>query len=174
MKRVVVAVALLMLPLPVLAQTAATKAAQAQFDMIKGNLSKAAAKVPEDLYAFRPAPDVRTFGQIVRHIADANVAFCAAAAEETAPPVGFLNGKTSKADIAKALQESITYCDTVIATLDDAKGAAVVPFPPAPDGQMPKLSIVHFAIAHGNEHYGNLVTYMRLKGIVPPSSVVNP
>jgi uncharacterized damage-inducible protein DinB len=149
------------------AQDAYTKAAKAQFDMIKVNLSKTATKVPEEAYAFKPTPEVRSLGEIIGHVADANFAICAAAAGEKPPQSGFEKGKKSKADLSKGLNDSIAYCDKVIAGLDDAKGAATVQFF---GSAMPKLSVFNFNIQHCNEHYGNLVTYMRLKNIVPPSS----
>lgn len=144
-----------------------TAAAKAQFDMIKGNLSKTAQKVPENLYSFKPTPEVRSLGELIGHVADANFAICAAAAGEKPPQSGFEKGKTAKADLTKGLNDSIAYCDKVIAGLDDKKGAETVNFF---GGATPKLAVFNFNIQHCNEHYGNLVTYMRLKGIVPPSS----
>jgi uncharacterized damage-inducible protein DinB len=157
-------------PEPALAQDTAsplTQAAKAQFGMIKGNLSKTAAKVPEELYSFKATPEVRSIGQLIGHITDANFSICAAAAGEKAPQTGFEKGKTSKADLSKGLTDSIAYCDSVFAAMDDKKGAETVQFFNRPT---PKLAVLFFNIGHCNEHYGNLVTYMRLKGIVPPSS----
>jgi uncharacterized damage-inducible protein DinB len=158
-----------MFPAPGFSQTAnpLTESARVQFDMIKGNLSKTAAKVPEDLYAFKATPEVRSIGQIIGHVVDANFSICAAAAGEKAPQSGFEKGKTSKADLSKGLNDSIAYCDKVIAAMDDKKGLETVRFI---GGPTPKISVLFFNIGHCNEHYGNLVTYMRLKGIVPPSS----
>jgi uncharacterized damage-inducible protein DinB len=158
-----------MSPAPGFSQTAnpLTDSARVQFDMIKGNLSKTAAKVPEDLYAFKATPEVRSIGQIIGHVVDANFSICAVAAGEKAPQGGFEKGKTSKADLSKGLNDSIAYCDTVIAAMDDKKGLETVRFI---GGPTPKISVLFFNIGHCNEHYGNLVTYMRLKGIVPPSS----
>jgi len=154
-------------PAAAFAQDAYTKAAKAQFDMVKEYLSKSAAKVPDDVYAFRPTPEVRTFGQLIGHVADANFGICALAAGTKPPQGGFEKGKTSKADLTKALDESLAYCDSVIAALDDVKGAESVMFF---GSSMPKLSVFNFNIQHCNESYGTLVAYMRLKGIVPPSS----
>jgi uncharacterized damage-inducible protein DinB len=144
-----------------------TQAARAQFGMIKGNLSKTATKVPEELYSFKATPEVRSIGQLIGHITDANFSICAAAAGEKAPQSGFEKDKTSKADLSKGLNDSIAYCDGVLAAMDDKKGADKVQFF---GGPTPKLAVLFFNIGHCNEHYGNLVTYMRLKGIVPPSS----
>jgi uncharacterized damage-inducible protein DinB len=140
-------------------------------DIIKGYITRSATKVPEDLYSFKPTPEVRSFGQVVAHIADANFGFCAAAAGEK-PPMGGFEGpieksKTTKADLEKALAESFAYCDKVHASLNDTTGAATVKLF---GNDMAKLSVLDFKTAHDFEHYGNLVTYMRLKNIVPPSS----
>jgi hypothetical protein len=147
---------------------AMTQATKAQFDEVKGYLSKTAQKVPENLYSFKPTPEVRSFGQIIGHIADSNFGICAAAAGEKAPQSGFEKGKTSKADLSKGLGDSIAYCDKVLASMDDRKGLETVKF--FNGAQTPRLAVLAFNNSHCNEHYGNLVTYMRLKGITPPSS----
>src|SRR5262245_9296172 len=117
------AFALATLPSVASAQDAYTKAAKAQFDMIKTNLTKTAAKVPEDLYSFKPTPEVRSIGELIGHVADANFLICSTAAGEK-PPQGGFEKKTSKAELSKGLNDSIAYCDKVIASLDDAKGRA--------------------------------------------------
>jgi uncharacterized damage-inducible protein DinB len=148
--------------------------AKRTYGVIKGYLTRAATKMPEENYSFKPTPDVRSFGQIVGHVADSNYTFCAAAAGEKAPMGGFEPGtvsiektKTTKADLEKALADSFAYCDKVHAAMTDSEGAAMVKFM---TGDMPKLSILEFNTHHDFEHYGNIVTYMRLKGLVPPSS----
>lgn len=143
-----------------------TLATKAQFDMVKVWLSKTAQKVPENLYSFKATPEVRSIGQIIGHVADANFSICATAAGEKPPQSGFEKGKTSKADLAKGLDDSIAYCDRVLANMDGKKGLEMVKF----IGQTPRLAVLAFNNSHCNEHYGNLVTYMRLKGIIPPSS----
>jgi uncharacterized damage-inducible protein DinB len=156
------------------AQTANPLAAGAKrtYDIIKGYVTRAADKMPEDQYAFKPTPDVRSFGQLVAHVADANYGFCAAAAGEKPPAGGFESpiekGKsTTKADLQKALADSFAYCDKIHAGMTDAGGAAVVK---SVFGEMAKLSLLEFNTHHDFEHYGNMVTYLRLKNIVPPSS----
>jgi uncharacterized damage-inducible protein DinB len=151
-----------------------TAGARRTYDIIKGYIIKSAAKMPEENYTFKPTPDVRSFGQIVGHIADANYGFCSAVSGEKPPLGGFApdavsieKTKTSKADLEKALADSFAFCDKVHAGMTDAAGAAMIKFF---TGEMAKLSILEFNTHHDFEHYGNLVTYMRLKGIVPPSS----
>lgn len=145
----------------------ATAAAKAQFAGIAGNLAKTAEKVPENLYSFKATPEVRSIGQLIGHIADSNFSICAAAAGEKAPQGGIEKSKTSKADLSKALNDSIAYCNTVIDGMNDQKGMEIVKFFTGPT---PRLFVLAFNVAHDYEHYGNLVTYMRLNKIVPPSS----
>lgn len=162
-----VAVAFVVAPLVAQGGDPMVKASQAQFGMVKGYLTKAAEQVGEDNYAFKPTPEVRSFGQIIGHVADANYMICAAAAGEKAPAGGIEKSATTKAALQKGLAESFAYCDKVFAGLGDAKGAELVTFF---GNQQPRLAVLAFNTAHDFEHYGNLVTYMRLKGMVPPSS----
>jgi uncharacterized damage-inducible protein DinB len=139
------------------------------YTMIKANLIKAAQKMPEENYAFKPTPEVRSFGQIVGHVADAQYLFCSAVAGEKKSPDNEKT-KTSKADLVAALQEGFAYCDAVYNSMTDAVATDKLKF----FGQdATKLSVLSFNVAHDNEHYGNIVTYMRLKGLVPPSSETN-
>jgi uncharacterized damage-inducible protein DinB len=165
------AAALLSAPTLAAAQAASanptTDAVKAQFGMIKGVLARTAEKVPEDLYSFKPTPEVRSLGQLIGHVADAQFSMCAAAAGEKPPTSGVEKGMSKKAELTKALNDSIAYCDKIIAGMDDKKGLEVVKFFTGPS---PRLMVLSFNISHSYEHYGNLVTYMRLKGIVPPSS----
>jgi hypothetical protein len=137
------------------------------FQIVSGYVTKSAEKVSADVYAFKPSADVRTFGQIIGHVADDNYGICAAALGEKPPVEGLEKSKTTKADLVKALADSVAYCQKAYSGMTDASGAEVLPF----FGQkMARLSILDFNTAHVYEHYGNLVTYMRIKGIVPPSS----
>jgi len=147
--------------------------AKRSYDIIKGYIVKAAAKMPEEHYAFKPTPDVRSFGQLLGHIADSNFVICATVAGEKAPMGGFdaetslEQSKKTKADLSKALADSFAYCDKVHAGMTDAAGAATTK---SFVGEIAKLSFLEFNTHHDFEHYGNIVTYMRLKGLVPPSS----
>jgi uncharacterized damage-inducible protein DinB len=145
-----------------------TAAIKAQHDLIKSNVVKAAAKMDEDTYSFAPTPEVRTLARLFGHIANANYMICSAAAGEKNPSTANVEQTaTTKADIAKALEASFAYCDGVYAKLTDAAGAEKVKFFL---GEQPKLAVLAFNNAHNMEHYGNVVTYMRIKGVVPPSS----
>ena len=169
------AIAFALLPVALGAQGAApaaganpaTQAVKGQFGMVKGVVARTAEKVPEELYSFKPTPEVRSIGQLLGHIADSQFGMCAAAAGEKPPQTGIEKTFQSKAQLSKAIADSNAYCDQVIAGLNDAKGMEVIQFFTGPT---PRLHVLTFNIAHSYEHYGNLVTYMRLKGIVPPSS----
>jgi uncharacterized damage-inducible protein DinB len=135
--------------------------------MVKNNLVKAAEKMPEENYAFKPAPEVRSFGQIVGHVADAQYLFCSAALGEKNPAPGIEKSKTTKADLVQALNEAFAYCDKAYNGMTDAHAAEMVKFF---GRDQAKLTVLAFNNAHNDEHYGNIVTYMRMKGLVPPSS----
>lgn len=132
---------------------------------IKGNLLKSAEKMPEDGYGFKATPEVQSFGQRVAHIADANIRTCSALKGEQ-KSVGAA-AKTAKADLVAALKESFAYCDGVYDALTDAEAAKVVN---TGRGQRSKLAALWGVVAHDNEVYGAMAVYLRLKGLVPPSS----
>jgi uncharacterized damage-inducible protein DinB len=140
---------------------------KAQHDLIKGNLLKTAEKVPENVWTFRPTPEVRTFAQIIGHIADSSLGICGAGAGEKAVPINAEKTMTSKAELSKALADALAFCDKVIAGMDDTKAMEAMKFL---SGPMTRGMVVSFNTAHNFEHYGNLVTYMRINKIVPPSS----
>jgi len=136
------------------------------YGMVKVNLVKAAEKMPEANYSFQPTPDVRTFAQLIGHVADAQYLFCSAVKGEKKASDAE-KSKTAKADLVAALKASVEYCDGVFNAMTDAAAGDVVKFFGRDSN---KLTILNFNVAHDNEHYGNVVTYMRLKGLVPPSS----
>jgi uncharacterized damage-inducible protein DinB len=140
--------------------------AKTLYGMVKGNLVKAAEKMPEENYSFKPTPDVRSFGQLIGHVTDAQYAFCSAVKGEKKASTAE-KSKTSKADLVAAIKESVAYCDSVYNSMTDTTAAETLKFF---GGDWAKLTILSFNVAHDNEHYGNVVTYMRLKGLVPPSS----
>ncbi len=137
---------------------------------VKNNLIRAAEKMPEENYAFRPTPEVRSFGQLVGHVADANYMFAALAAGEKPTPREIEKTKTSKADLVAALKESEAACDKVF-TMTDAELSVPMKFF---GRDTTRFAVAGLIIGHGFEHYGNMVTYMRIKGLVPPSSEPRP
>jgi uncharacterized damage-inducible protein DinB len=141
-------------------------------------LAKAAEKMSEADYGMRPGAqtEVRTFGQIIGHVANSNYNYCSAAKGEKNPNQGNDFEKvTAKADLVKALNESLNYCDGAYAALTDASAMEAISVGPAGrQTQVVRVSRLIQNFAHNNEHYGNLVTYFRIKSIVPPSSEPRP
>jgi uncharacterized damage-inducible protein DinB len=137
------------------------------YTMLSGIVVAAAEKMPEENYSFKPTPDVRTFGQLVGHLADSQYFFCSSVVGETKPPSAIEKTKTSKTDLVAALKEAVAYCSTTYAGMTDAKGSEMMKMM---NYDFAKLTVLSANTAHDYEHYGNMVTYMRLKGIVPPTS----
>jgi uncharacterized damage-inducible protein DinB len=137
------------------------------YSFISGAVVRAAEKMPEENYSFKPTPEVRSFGQLVGHVADAQFGFCAEAMGEANPMKTFEKTKTAKADLVAALKDSVAECNKAFASMTDAKGAETVKMF---NFELAKLTVLSLNTAHTDEHYGNMVTYMRLKGIVPPTS----
>lgn len=147
-----------------------TQSLRSSWDGAKKNVVESATVMPEADYSFKPVETVRTFGQILGHIAGANYVFCSAVKGEKAPHAEDAFEKlATKAALVKALGESMAYCDTVVAGVDDRKLGETIEMPFGM-GKAARASAIVMNIGHLNEHYGNLVTYFRIKGIVPPSS----
>jgi uncharacterized damage-inducible protein DinB len=139
-----------------------------QHRRIDGIVIRAVEKVPEDVLAFKPTPDVRSFAEIVGHIADAHYLLCRTAHENVFEIKREHELKPgTKADLIAALKKSIAYCDQAFAATTDANGTTPVKLG---SSNVSKLMVLNLNVSHTWEHYGNLVTYMRLKGIVPPTS----
>jgi len=137
------------------------------YGITKDNVLKAAEEMPEANYSFRPVSTVRTFGQLVGHVADAQYEFCAPVIGDGAKSPGIEKNKTSKADLIQGLKEAFAYCDKAYDGMTDARGAETVKFF---GRDVAKITLLDFNSAHNDEHYGNIVTYLRIKGLVPPSS----
>ena len=137
----------------------------------KRNLAGSAKIMPDAKYSFRPVDGVRTFGEILAHVAGANYIFCAAARGEKSPHSEDAFEKTAKtrAEIVQALEESFKYCDAAYAALDDRTAVQSITAPFG-DGQTTRAAALMNNTGHLQEHYGNLVTYLRINGLVPPSS----
>jgi len=144
--------------------------AKAFYSYMKGNILKTADLVPEAKYSFKATEEVRSMGQILAHVADAQFAFCGIVRDGKPVVKDVEKTATTKADIIKALNDSFALCDADYAAMTDANSADIVQF----RGPVTKLGLISFNTAHGLEHYGNLVTYMRLNKIVPPSAEAAP
>jgi uncharacterized damage-inducible protein DinB len=137
------------------------------YSFISNAVIGAAQKMPEENYSFKPTPDVRSFGQLVGHVADASYMFCAQASGEANPAKNIEKTKTTKADLVASLNDAVAYCNTTFDGMTDAKGTEMVKFF---SFNLTKLSLLSLNSAHTDEHYGNMVTYLRIKGLVPPTS----
>ncbi len=139
--------------------------AQQAYTNIKNNILKAAEKMPEENYSFKPTPDIRSFGALVAHIADSQTFLCNAAIGQK--KAGTAGTKTAKADIVAALKESNADCDGAFNGLTDANAKDAVKMGTR---EFTHLGALMRNVMHDNEEYGYLAVYLRLKSVVPPSS----
>jgi uncharacterized damage-inducible protein DinB len=159
-------------PPPAPPSTAIISSVRIPYEATKGFITKTAEQVPEAKYTYQPTKEVRTIAQLLAHIADASYLFCGVASSEK-PPQGAGTAEkslTKKADIQKALADAFGYCDRAFASLNDTTGAAAAVIEPINNLKTTKIGALAFDAAHNYEHYGNLVTYMRINKMVPPSS----
>jgi uncharacterized damage-inducible protein DinB len=131
-------------------------------------LLRSAETMPEEHYGFRPADGVRTYGQIIGHLADTQHRYCGLVlgGSPAAPAASAEKTKTSKADLIAALAAALAYCDPAYADMTDSSAVRMIDA----GMPMPALGVLNVNLLHATAHYGNLVTYMRLKGFVPPTS----
>jgi uncharacterized damage-inducible protein DinB len=137
------------------------------YGRVKDILLRSAEKMPAENYSFKPTEVVRSYGQILGHVADAQYLFCSIALGEKSPDLKIEQTKTSKADVIAALSSAFAYCDKAYDGMTDASATQMVKLF---GNDAPRLSALTVNNMHDLEHYGNLVTYMRLKNIIPPSS----
>ena len=185
MRKVVVSgVSLAMLMVGVVAGQSAPPAPQlptstaaevnAMYTNIGGFIAKSAAMVPADKFTWQPTPEVRSYARMFAHIVDDNNGACAAMAGVTPAPARLDTGsagtwaadKMAKADIEKALADSIALCQKAFASVNQTNMMESA----GGRGTRTKIGALIYNTSHINEHYGNLVTYLRLNGMVPPSS----
>lgn len=155
-----------LLAAPGFAHAQGVAATKADFESLKANITKSAEMVPEADLAFKPVATVRSFGQIFGHLANENYDFCAAARGEKNPNSTDFEKVTSKAQLVAGLKAAFAYCDAAYAMSDATSNGETTLF----GSKMSKLRVLVFNSTHDAEHYGNLVTYLRIKGMVPPSS----
>ena len=183
MRRFVFVIVVLAAASPVLAQTSdagfwtmlspsLANTAKVMHASIRRNLAEAAEAMPAADYGFRPAPEVRTFAQLIGHVIDGNRLMCAQAKGDTTPSLGNSAQLTDKAQLVKALNDALSYCDQVYGETTDANFSQPVKVGVGNLGPADTIrgAVLNFNVTHNNEHYGNIVVYLRLKGIVPPST----
>jgi uncharacterized damage-inducible protein DinB len=139
------------------------------YQNIQRNLLEAAEKMPDADYAFKPTPETRPFGQLVAHVALSQFGTCAALKGETAPPHKDDKEETTrtKSDLVALFKESTAYCDPVLSALKDEDMTVLTK---AGQTQVAKGLFLLGTVTHGNEMYGTMSVYLRLKGLVPPST----
>jgi uncharacterized damage-inducible protein DinB len=148
------------------AQDTAMNAIIPSYDQVKRYLLASAEQMPEALYSYRPSDEVRTFGQILGHVAGSQYFFCGAVTGENARAPENFEERTTKAGIIEALNMSFSNCEAAYA-IHDAEAMESVDFF---GNSRSKLAVLNSNAAHNWEHYGNLVVYFRANGMVPPSS----
>ena len=163
----VAALPFVIFPLQAQSSNSLSAGAKTLYTMAKSNILKSAEEMPESDYSFKPTEGVRTFGQLVGHVADGQYEFCSSVVGDSATPPEVEKSKTTKADLITGLKAAFAYCDKAYDGLTDAQAANSVKFF---GRDMAKLTVLNFNTAHTDEHYGNMVTYLRMKGLVPPSS----
>jgi hypothetical protein len=135
------------------------------YTAVKTNILKTAEKMPQDNYSFKPTPDLRTFAEVLDHVADSQMRTCAAVAGDRKTTSAA--GKTTKTEVTTALNEAFAECDKAYGSLSDANAGDAID---TPRGQRSRLGALAGNVAHNSEQYGILAMYLRSKGIVPPSS----
>jgi len=138
------------------------------YEAVKRNLSAMVEKMPEEHFAFKPVPEMRSFGESVAHVADAQARNCNLASGAGSKTLD-ADKKRTKAELQTALKESFAICDGVFAGLTDAQANEMVKMGQS-GFQLSRLSLLVSMISHSNEQHGYMAVYLRLKGIVPPST----
>ncbi|HYK37148.1 DinB family protein [Alloacidobacterium sp.] len=161
----------LLSPVAVFGQAAATASplaaeAQGRYAQVKGFITKAAENMPAENYSYKPTPDIRTFARVVNHVTEAQFRACGAlngtSEAKPAPPE-----TADKATIVDALKASFAECDKAFGTLSDSNVTEMVQLGSAKHS---RIGIAWGTVTHDTEQYATLALYMRLKGLVPPSS----
>jgi uncharacterized damage-inducible protein DinB len=138
------------------------------WNTVKRYVVSSAEKMPDAGYAFKPTPEVRSFGELIGHLANEHYLLCSPLKGEKNPmaEVDF-EKKTTKTELVKAINDSIAYCDAAYAAVKD-EPKTVTAFSETRKDTPFRVMLLN--VTHDNEHYGNMITYLRMKGIVPPSS----
>ncbi|MGD9906290.1 MAG: DinB family protein [Vicinamibacterales bacterium] len=167
-RAIVLSVVSLALASPALAQgKAVAEALDRLHTGVARNVVEAAEKMPEADYGFQPTKDVRTFAGFVGHVANAEFSYCSRVKGEANPNKDDFEKVAGKAALVAGIKAAVAYCDAVYKMQTDASLAEMITMG---QGQQARAQVLVQNISHSNEHYGNLVTYMRIKGLVPPST----
>ena len=146
---------------------ASVAAVRTMWEMVTNYITQAAQDMPEDKYAYRPTPEVRTFGEIIGHVAGAQNLICAVALGETPRGEDEIEKTVKdKAGLIQALRQSTEFCGRAYQQADAATRAPAKLF----GMDVTRFHALVLNATHDGEHYGNIVTYLRINGMVPPSS----
>ena len=140
---------------------------QAAYNRVKPNVLKAADKMPEADFQYKPTPEIRTFARIVNHVTEAQFHTCSALSGATFDPKSVPSDTADKATVIAGLKASFAACDTAYAALTDATMTEVLTLGPV---KRSRIGLAWGNVSHDNEQYAELSTYLRLKGLVPPTA----
>jgi hypothetical protein len=141
---------------------------QRSYAAAKGNIQKSADKMPAADYGYKPEPDIRTFARILNHVTEAQVRSCGALNHTASESLAKTPDDTAdKATIVAALNASFAECDKAFATLTDANLLDMIDLG---RGKRSRIGLAWGVSQHDTEQYAALALYLRLKGIIPPSS----
>jgi uncharacterized damage-inducible protein DinB len=144
---------------------------QGQYATLKRNITGSVDRMPADHFAFRPVPEVMSYAELLAHIVDTQYSYCSTVKGTDNPGASLDFKVTDKVAVGKLVKDSFAYCDDVFAAVTNENALEMLTRGSPPNQrQLARVNQLTQLIVHGNEHYGNLVTYMRMKGIVPPSS----
>jgi uncharacterized damage-inducible protein DinB len=145
-----------------------TATVRASWNNVKRYVAASADRMPAEHYAFKPTPEVRSFGELIGHLANEHYLLCSPLKGEANPmaKVDF-EKTTAKAELVKAINDSNAYCDAAYAPMKDDPKLVT---PVSETRRDTPFRTMLLNVTHDNEHYGNIITYLRMKGVVPPSS----
>ncbi len=152
-------------PPPPCAENCMAKEVQANYARVKANILKSADKMPADAYSFKPEPDIRAFARVLNHVTEAQDHVCGAI--NGSKPADVPPETAGKAAIIAALNASFAECDKAYSSLTDANMTEMIQVGPV---KRSRLGLLWGNASHDNEQYATLALYLRLKGLVPPSS----
>jgi uncharacterized damage-inducible protein DinB len=146
---------------------ASVAAVRTMWEMMTNYVTQAALDMPEEKYSYRPTPEVRSFGELIGHVAGAQNLICAVALGEPPRAENEIEKTVKTKDgLIQALRQSTEYCARAYQQADAATRAAVELF----GRPATRFHALVLNATHNGEHYGNIVTYLRINGMVPPSS----
>ena len=155
-----------MAPAPAAAVGPAAEAVAA-YNRIKPNVIKAAEKMPEADYQYKPTPEVRAFARVVNHVTEAQLGSCSIVLGQKMDPKMLPSDTATKADVLAGLKASFDLCDKAYAAMTDANLGEQIT---TPRGSRSRITYAWGNTSHDNEQYAELSTYLRLKNLVPPTA----